>query len=507
MTELTLSPHAFFTRRLSWIVLVVMFLTGIGIRLYDLTDLPLDFHPTRQIRAAIIARGMYYQMDSAVDPQLKATAYDYWQSLVEREPQFLERLVAITYVIFGGETLWVSRIYTTLAWILGGWALFSLARRMVFTDAALVSLAFYLFLPFSVMASRSFQPDPIMVMWILFAALALYRWLDTPTWKWAVLTGIFGGLAILVKVVAAFPLAGMAVAVILQSGQLKHRLRDAQVWVVAAIMGLPSIIYYLFIIRGASTSFIEGSTLAVLPLITSPSFYVRWLNFLGDFIGLSAILVGLGGVLISRPSERSLLAGLWVGYGLYGLAFSQHIITHNYYSLPLVPIVALSIAPVAGLIMDRLGSLGIFWKVICLGVMLLACFYPVWVTRSILAGQNYQGEAAYWQEVGNALPQNSKAIALTQDYGLRLMYFGWRKASLWPVQAERNLSALKGKQRKAFVDEFTQRTQGRSYFLITALGQLNSQPTLKAYLSEHYPVYAKGTNYLIYDLTAPTAAP
>jgi hypothetical protein len=46
-----------------------------------------------------------------------------------------------------------------------------------------------------------------------------------------------------------------------------------------------------------------------------------------------------------------------------------------------------------------------------------------------------------------------------------------------------------------------------SYFLITALGQLNSQPTLKAYLNDNYPIFARGANYLIYDLSAPMNAP
>ena len=44
-----------------WITLGLLFTFGLGIRLYDLTDLPLDFHPTRQLGSAVIARGMYYQ--------------------------------------------------------------------------------------------------------------------------------------------------------------------------------------------------------------------------------------------------------------------------------------------------------------------------------------------------------------------------------------------------------------------------------------------------------------
>jgi hypothetical protein len=41
--------------------LAVLFVAALGIRLYDLTDLPNDFYMTRQYRSLIIARGMYYQ--------------------------------------------------------------------------------------------------------------------------------------------------------------------------------------------------------------------------------------------------------------------------------------------------------------------------------------------------------------------------------------------------------------------------------------------------------------
>ena len=38
------------------LILFTLFVLGAGIRLVDLTDEPLDFHPTRQLRSAIIAR-------------------------------------------------------------------------------------------------------------------------------------------------------------------------------------------------------------------------------------------------------------------------------------------------------------------------------------------------------------------------------------------------------------------------------------------------------------------
>ena len=50
------------------LTLSLLLLLGLGIRLYDLTDAPLDFHPTRQLRGALIAPGIYYRWLPHADP-------------------------------------------------------------------------------------------------------------------------------------------------------------------------------------------------------------------------------------------------------------------------------------------------------------------------------------------------------------------------------------------------------------------------------------------------------
>ena len=52
------------------LILAALLLSGLALRFYDLTDQPIDFHPTRQLRGAIIARGMYYEMLPSADPSL-----------------------------------------------------------------------------------------------------------------------------------------------------------------------------------------------------------------------------------------------------------------------------------------------------------------------------------------------------------------------------------------------------------------------------------------------------
>jgi hypothetical protein len=110
------------------VVLIVLFGLGLWIRLYDLKDPPLDFHPTRQLRSAIIARGMYYRALPAGQGWQRERAVDQLEGHELIEPFVFESIVADTYRLIGSEQLWVARIYASLFWLIGGLALYFLAR-------------------------------------------------------------------------------------------------------------------------------------------------------------------------------------------------------------------------------------------------------------------------------------------------------------------------------------------------------------------------------------------
>ena len=57
------TPRSFFasSRLLLTCTVILLFGLGLAVRLFDVTDLPLDFHPTRQLLSALKARGMYDQ--------------------------------------------------------------------------------------------------------------------------------------------------------------------------------------------------------------------------------------------------------------------------------------------------------------------------------------------------------------------------------------------------------------------------------------------------------------
>jgi len=515
--------------RLLVILAGLLLVLGLGLRLFDLTDEPIDFHPTRQLRGAIIARGMYYEMLPGADPITRDQAMSFWASTGQYEPSILERGAAISYLILGREVPWLARLYNSIFWTLGGLALFDLARRMakyamkedsqatrslVAFICALVALAYYLVLPFSVQASRSFQPDPAMTVWITLAAYAAYRWSESSTWKWVILTGAFSGMAVLTKAVAFYPIAGILIFIAIHTFRERFQatqkgrfffvgrlLLSPQIWCMAALTILPTGIYYLT--RGGRVSeFFSSWTIALLHMLLEPQTYLRWINLVQELVNPVALVLALTGILLARGRNLALLAGMWLGYIAYGFFLPYQMTSHSYYHLQLVPFVALSLVPLAQKIIKWLATRNKIWQFLTAGLLLGLFIYSTWQALIPLYSQDYRNEPAYWQQIASHLPADGKIVALTQDYGYRLMYYGWRKVVLWPNRGEIKLSILRGSN-KEFEGFFKKRIEGKSYFLITAFGQYQDQPALQQMLSDNFPILAQGNGYLIFDLHYP----
>ncbi len=216
-SQIDIEPHSFFGHYpwLRNICLLVLFGLGIGFRLLNLTNPPLDIHAWRQYGSAAIARRLYYQMLPNANPTVRQNAIGMAPPVTE--PPLTESLVAFSYLVTGGEHLWIIRIWTTLFWVVGGLALFALVRRMTSDDGGVIAVGYYLLLPFGNTTTRAFLPEPLMIMWIILALYAIHRWIEGQKWKWAIATGISCDLAVLTKVFAVFPLIPAFVLIVLTS--------------------------------------------------------------------------------------------------------------------------------------------------------------------------------------------------------------------------------------------------------------------------------------------------
>lgn len=515
------SPR-FFSPRYLTLILILLFGLGLGIRLYQLTNPPLDFHPTRQMLSAIKARGMYYQGRSDVPAAQRQFAVQEWKSKAEIEPEIVERLAALIYR-FTGEQIWIGRIDSSLFWVIGGIFLFLLLRELVSLDGALFGTAFYLFLPWGVIASRSFQPDPLMVLFIILFWWALNRWgqnlephgeepesarplfLRAET-IWAILAGLFGGLAILVKFSAVFFVLGGGLSMLIGRLKIQAAIRRPQVWIMALVGALPGAAYLIYgtVFAGFLGRQFDGRFIPAL--LIGPAFYVNWIATLNHVLGGMTLALALLGIFFFRGrAARSFVIGLWAAYLLYGFYFDYHIWSHDYYNLPLVPLAAVSLAALGDWFLARLSeavSGSRVMRILAASLLTFGLFAVIMEARAVLKSVDYRPQVQMWSGIGLELGPTARVVALTDDYGSSLAYWGWLDSTAWPISGDINYhSGLRGAQND-FDERFKNLAAKRDFFLVTVPAELDAQPLLKQRLAG-YPIYAQGAGYVIYDLRNP----
>lgn len=471
---------------------------GIAVRVMDLTDEPLDFQPARQLRSALLARAIYFQVLPGADPAVAQLAKEMAAAVVPQEPPVLETVVAMGYIVAGGEHLWIVRIIHGVLWAVAGWAVYDLVRRWTSASAGWVSLAYFLLLPFGVYVTRSFQPDALGVVCLVGAVYGAVRWNERPSWKWVILVAVAAGLCLLEKLRLA-PILGGALAGCVLTRNSWRTLLLPQVWTMAALALLPAAAYYGGFLREETSGWASEYSFRLLSMSADPSFYGRWLVGTDSLFSTLLLFLGFLGTFLLPPTGRNLTLGMWLGFLVYAVLLPFFVLTHNYYNLPLVLPISFGLAPLGERILSAFNGVGrTRWVALVLAVG--AILYPVWRIRATLIGSDFRGERGGWERVGRDLPTDGPILGLTHDYGHRLAYYGWRRVDLWPSRADEEYRELLGSNEDPdFRATFERRTNGYRYFLITNFAEWEAQQELFHWLRA-FPVAVEGSGYIVFDL-------
>jgi hypothetical protein len=495
-------------KKLYTILAVVLFILGAAVRLYDLTDEPLETHPARQFRAAIIARAFYYENNPEIPAEKAAFAERQLETTGLIEPSILEWLTAQSYKLAGQEAAWQGRIFTTAFWLLGGVGLYLLALELGSPIGALLALSYYLFLPFGVRLSRALMPDPIMIGLTVLAVWALYTWQQRRSLKWALAAGLLTGAAILVKTVAGIILLVPFALYLLASIPIKKALTDKLLWLILVLAALPTSAYYIWgvYIDGRLATQFGGRFFP--SLWTDLVVYKSWgLRIIQEF-SLKAFLVGLAGIVLAarvtgRKADSLLLFGWWAGYFIYGMLFIYYTWTHDYYHLPMVPLLALSLSPTVAAFEDfakkknfaRLATAGL-----AAAVLYVTISGAVQSVR-FLNQADYRQTRQQVEELGEYLKTapSGTVLALTNDYETSYRFYTFSGAEHWPASGEQRFKQLQGNPTDQFEKLWEEKTAGAGYFLVMDFKELNRQPNLVEKL-DTLPVVRQTDLYTLYDL-------
>jgi 4-amino-4-deoxy-L-arabinose transferase-like glycosyltransferase len=494
------------------LVLGLLFVVAFYLRLYGIYQPPMEFAPVRQYHGALLARGFYEWL---LTGDFKTVPPD---GIIE--PPILELVASFAYLIVGGEHLWIPRLLSALFWMVGAVFLYLIAKRIVSPNAAVFSVFFYLFIPYSVFASRAFMPDPLMIMLLLASIITILRYHEQPSTHRLIIAAIASSLAIFVKPgICLFQLFGAFVSLAVYRVGVRKALISPHFLIFAALSILPTSLYYLY---GAFLAgFLHGQTSQkVAPqLLLEASFWEGWFGMIRFVVGLVALVGALFGILLLRKGlPRALMIGLWGGYFLFGLTFTFHIHTHTYYSLQLIPVVALSLGPIAALVMkslnhtvnpNRLGQVGVrsYGGVLVLALSISVLILSVVEQRqtiSQIAQQErtapvYARYVAIFQEIGEVVNHSHRTVVLFGDYEYALMYHGRLLGDKWPSPI--HIGGRQERAREISAEERFHRYSKKlspEYF-ITSKRWFLLDEELRDFLTENFPLAAQGDNYIVFD--------
>ncbi|MFH2131194.1 MAG: glycosyltransferase family 39 protein [bacterium] len=486
------------------VLLAAIFLLAALVRLVDLTDAPLELHPTRQMRAALIARAFYYPTNPEIPTEKVVFATEQIKQVGVIEPSILEFLTAQLYRLTGAESPWLGRLISISFWLAGGWAVFALSREMGNLSGGILALVYYLFLPFGLLFSRTLLPDPMMIATAVLGLWGLYRWANTRQIGWAFFTCLLTGFSILSKSVAGIFLILPFATFLLSRISLKEALKNKQVWIIFALAAAPSAAYYFWglVLDGRLATQFSGRFFP--ELWKDLLLYKSWGKRIMIEFGLPAFLLAMAGIMLARDkADRRLLFFWWVGYFVYGIIFAYHIMTHDYYHLPMVPLTAVSIgAAVSGLI-EIANKKG--WKKQALVIIVVTgVVFTAWGTITsvqFVRQTDYRLIEQSLTTLGeqlDALPEG-RTVALSEDYETSLKYYTFRNFGHWPHLGDLNYYELQGAGEQELETLWEKNTVGASYFLVTDEKELIRQPLLADQLSA-FPTLLMTNSYTLYDL-------
>ncbi|OGO25058.1 MAG: hypothetical protein A2W33_07635 [Chloroflexi bacterium RBG_16_52_11] len=487
------------------LAIAVLFLAALGIRVYRINEPPLDFHATRQYRSLLIARGYYYEGLASIPEWKRQVARINLERQGVLEPPVMERLTSYIYRIAGSEPYWIPRTLSILFWLIGGGILYLIAKKIMDGSAALFSTVFYLFLPFAVVASRSFQPDPLMIMLLLASLYAILQYTKLPSLGRLVVVIVLSAFAIYIKPISLFVIYSVFVMIAVYQQGIKRSLTDPRLLSFLVLTFLPTATFYFYGILVTGTLREQARSSFLPQLLIDPFYWKGWLNNIHQVVGLASFIGALLGVMLFRRGlPRVFMMGLWVGYVLFCLVFNYHIATHDYYHLQLVPIVALSLGPMAGVVYVRLKELNPdwHWRVALWTIMFLALVLALNTARTQLSDNTFGAKVKIAEEIGERVHHSTNTVYLASDYGLSLEYHGELSGEPWPLISDLEWERLAGitvmdaEQRfdHLFVEDLP------DYFIIVDQYEFDQQRDLIVFLTRNYPVMSNSEHYIIFDL-------
>jgi hypothetical protein len=203
-------------------------------------------------------------------------------------------------------------------------------------------------------------------------------------------------------------------------------------------------------------------------------------------LALAPLAAAAAGIAVAhRQHARATLLGLFVGYVAFAVAFAYYISGNPYYSLPLVPILALAIGVLAGWLLSRVQPRLRLGLIAAIALVIGVAAYKSAVMLDV---PDPSARIDDCRRIGELTHHTTHALVVDDQLSSPLMYWGWVVGDEWEL---------------AYSSPPPWAHPERADFLIV-VGQfgryaLASHEGLREYI-RGLPVYARTTDSVIFDL-------
>ncbi len=329
-------------KKLEILLVISLLAIGILVRLYRLNAPLADWHSWRQADTAAVARNFVKDGFSLLYPQSDSLLALNEHNLANPNRYFINEfplynaVVASFYRQFGVHES-IGRLVSITMSILGALALYGIVRLLIGRGTALLSLVYYLLLPYNIYYSRVFMPDPSFVALSIISLYWCVLWVKTEKNSYGIALMFTFALAMLVKPYAIFMSIPMFYWVMINWGT--KAFRKPLVYIVALGSFIPLALWrYHFSLHPegsfASTWLLNGDG------IRFKGAFFRWLIF--DRLNRLIFATGgfalfVAGLFTSHLKKNTSLFFVWtLAILLYMTIFAKGNVNHDYYQLPIV---------------------------------------------------------------------------------------------------------------------------------------------------------------------------
>ena len=366
--------------RATVVLLVLITLIAIVPRYYRLDKPLLIFHAWRQCDTAAIARNIYRSGFDFLHPRIDYRGNG--PNLAETECQIYGLLVALAYGCVGIKES-VGRLLSLFFYMATAVPLLFLANRVLGPRSLPWTLFFFLATPMSIVMSTAFQPDAMMLFFLVLSIALFWHFLESDDWRFGLFSSMALSLAMLVKLSSAH--VGLVFLGLALTYRGLNFIKCKKLWAIAICSLIPPLAWYSY----ASTFPVSFKLWTLGPQHLSNWF--GWLSkdyqrafrfhFMGFTLTEIVFFLGLFGIIgnwfTRRGKGRKALLAWFIALLAYMALTSKHMTRHSYYCLPALPLFSILAAWLPTEIFERLGNKSPKTRFLVLPFMIVGLVAPV----------------------------------------------------------------------------------------------------------------------------------